>query len=305
MTNDPKRIVITGARGFVGQHLVRELEKEWPGAQITLWDVPAVDITKPATYRNQLKELQPDWMVHLAALAAVGPSAGARERYRAVNTEGTKRLLTAMAERSPATRALVISSAEVYGLTEQAEAGTAVPELALAQCRPANPYAESKLEMEKIIEHEFLDRVIRVRPFPHFGPGQKAGFVTADFAAQIAAIEQGTQEPVLRVGNLTTKRDFTDVRDVVRAYRLLMEKGNLGGVFNVGSGKAWSIQDIVEKLLALSSASIRLEQDPARLRSTDVPTLFGDVSKLRRLTGWQPQIPLDQSLRDILDDWRI
>lgn len=302
--NDQRRVIITGGRGFVGQHLTRELESAWPGVEITQWDLPEVDITKPETYRGELTERQPDWLVHLAALAAVGPSAGARERYFAVNAAGTDRLLETITAVSPDTRVLAISSAEVYGLTEQAKSGAAVPELPLAECRPGNPYAESKFAMEQVIEAKFLDRVIRVRPFPHFGPGQKTGFVTADFAAQIAAIENKTQEPVLHVGTLATKRDFTDVRDVVRAYRLLMEKGTVGEVYNVGSGKAWSIQDIVEKLLKLSTVPIRIEQDPARLRLTDVPVLVGDATKLRQLTRWQPEISLEQSLEDILNDWR-
>jgi GDP-4-dehydro-6-deoxy-D-mannose reductase len=128
--------------------------------------------------------------------------------------------------------------------------------------------------------------------------------VTADFAAQIAAIEAVRQDPVLRVGNLTTARDFTDVRDVVRAYRLLMEKNDVGGVFNVASGKAQVIQDLLNSLLELSTAEIQIEQDPALLRPIDVPVLVGDASRLNAATGWQPTIPVEESLRDILDYWR-
>jgi GDP-4-dehydro-6-deoxy-D-mannose reductase len=289
---------------------VNELKREWPTVEITVWDLPEVDITKPETYREKLIQLQPDWVVHSAGRAAVGPSAQDRERYFAVNTQGTERVLETLVEVSSATRVLAISSAEIYGLTEQAQAEEAVAELPLRECRPGNSYAESKLAMEQIIEQKFLDRVIRVRPFPHFGPGQKAGFVTADFAAQIVHIEKSApreargRSGVLYVGNLTTKRDFTDVRDVVRAYRLLMEKAAPGEVYNIGSGTAWSIQEIVTKLLKLATVPIRIEQDPARLRVTDVPVLIGDATKLRRLTGWQPKISLEQSLKDILNDWR-
>lgn len=297
------RVVITGGRGFVGQHLTRELETAWPGVVITLWDLPEVDITKPEMYQEQLAALAPDWIVHLAALAAVGPSAQVAERYMAVNAKGTQQLLEAVVAESPQTNVLVVSSAELYGLTEQAQRGEAVLELSLRECRPANPYAESKLEMEKIVAERFVDRTIRVRPFPHFGPGQKMGFVTSDFAAQIAQIEKlGTG--TLRVGNLTTQRDFTDVRDVVRAYRLLMEQGKIGDVYNVGSGVAWSIQAIADHLIALSDAAITIEQDLTRLRASEVPILIADTRKLRTLTGWAPIVPFEQSLLDILNWWR-
>lgn len=321
------RVVITGAQGFVGQHLMRELEQEWRGVKIASWDLPEVDVTQPETYRDQLAQRQPDWVVHLAGLAAVGPSVEARDKYLAVNTHGTERLLETLTEVSPRTQALVVSSAEVYGLTERAQREEAVPELPLAECRPANPYAESKLAMEKIVEEKFAERVLRVRPFPHFGPGQKMGFVTSDFAAQIVKIEksaasreappQAERRGTLYVGNLTTQRDFTDVRDVVRAYRLLMEKGVYGeactvaerghgtcGVYNVGSGKARSIQEIANRLVALSTVTIRIEQDPDHWRASDVPVLVGDAAKLRAATGWAPKIALEQSLSDILNWWR-
>lgn len=304
MSNDHKRVIITGGRGFVGQHLERELREKWLGVQIAVWDLPETDITEPQTYQAQLKELQPEWVIHLAGLAAVAARDVTSADYFAINTEGTQRLLECVAQHSPATRLLVVSSADIYGLAVKARAGEPIAELPIAECRPANVYAESKLAMERIIEETFLDRVIRVRPFPHLGPGQRQGFVTADFAAQIVAIERGLQEPVLRVGTLQTRRDFTDVRDVVRAYRLLMEAGTVGEVYNVGTGVAWSIQEIVDRLLALSTVTISLEQDHTRLRPNDVPVLVADTTKLRMLTGWQPQISLEQSLMDVLADWR-
>lgn len=316
-SNDRRCIVVTGGKGFVGQHLVRELQTEWVGSEIFVWDLPEVDVTQPETYRGQLAQWQPDWVVHLAGLAAVGPSVEAKDKYLAVNTRGTERLLETVAGVSPRTQALVVSSAEVYGLTEQARRGEAVPELPLAECRPANPYAESKQAMEKIVEEKFAARTLRVRPFPHLGPGQKEGFVTSDFAVQIARIEKTGRGGTLHVGNLTTQRDFTDVRDVVRAYRLLMEKGVYGeacnpaergqgtcGVYNVGSGRARAIQEIADRLIALSTVKIRIEQDPDHWRASDVPVLVGKAAKLRAATGWAPKVSLELSLADILNWWR-
>jgi GDP-4-dehydro-6-deoxy-D-mannose reductase len=158
--------------------------------------------------------------------------------------------------------------------------------------------------MEELIEKRFLKNTLRVRPFPHIGPGQALGFVTADFASQIAAIEKGEQDSVMKVGNLEAKRDFTDVRDVVRAYRLLLQDGELGEVYNVASGKATSIQFVLDELLKLSKVKIKVERDPERMRPSDIPVLVGDANKLKETTGWEPTINLERSLEDILNYWR-
>ena len=277
------------------------------------WDLPEVDITQPDTYEERLGELQPTWVVHLAAIAAVGTGIVDPEIVQRVNVEGTRQLLAAITSASPETHVLVASSADIYGAA--ITGGTPLPELPLAAARPRNPYGESKRAMEELIEAEYAARVLRVRPFPHIGPGQQKGFVAADFAAQIAAIEAGAQEPVLRVGNLEARRDFTDVRDVVRAYRLLLEQGEFGtacgdtqaetcGVYHVASGVGISIQALLDQLLALSTAEITVETDSALLRPSDTPVVIGDATKLRALTGWQPEISLAQSLGDVLADWR-
>ena len=195
---------------------------------------------------------------------------------------------------------LVVSSSDIYGVTSD----TPIAELQLDECQPFNPYAESKFLMEEMIEADFKDMTIRVRPFPHIGPGQAKGFVTADFASQIAAIEDGKQPAVMKVGNLEAQRDFTDVRDVVRAYRLLMEQGAMGSVYNVASGKATKIADILQMLLKLSKTAITVQQDKEHARPLDVPVIMGDASKLQALTGWAPESSLEQSLTDILDYWR-
>lgn len=304
-----KTVVITGGAGFVGRHLTAELLAA--GWTVTVWDtrveaVPeaataaVVNITDPESYRSRLVVAQPAWIVHLAAVASVGAAARAPEVTHQVNVVATEKLLAAVAADSTQTRVLAVSSADIYGQGST----TPLMELPLNQAQPRNAYARSKWEMEQMIEERWLDRVVRVRPFPHIGPGQQRGFVTADFASQIAAVEAGKQDPVIRVGNLEAQRDFTDVRDVVRAYRLLLEAGTVGEVYHVASGRAVSIQLILDQLLALSAAKIAIEPDPTRLRPDDVTVIVGDASKLRALTGWQPEIALDQSLRDILSWWR-
>lgn len=299
-------IVITGGKGFVGRYLQEEIKRNWQGVEIDIWDLPEVDITKPEQYRDRLKQLQPMWLVHLAAISSVPLSAKNPGLTHRVNVEASQNILEAVAELSSETRVLVASTADIYGSPlRQVGAGQApLPELSLDQCRPQNPYAQSKWEMENVIEERFLDRVIRVRPFPHIGPGQGLGFVTADFASQVAAIEKGKQESSIKVGSLKAKRDFTDVRDVVRAYRFLMEMGKTGEVYHVASGSAVSIQEILDRLLAMSSATITVQEDPTRLRASDIPVLVGDATKLKKATGWEPTISLEQSLQDILTWWR-
>ena len=310
-------VIVTGSAGFVGQHLIKELSATWPQATVVGFDLPSVDITKPETYRTTLKELQPNWLVHLAGIAAVGDALQNPNRVFAVNTEGTRLLLTELASHSPTTRVLAISSSDVYGGTVAAQAGEPIPELPREACVPRNPYAESKLRMETLIAEDFASQpIVIVRPFAHIGPGQQLGFVTADFAAQIAAIEQQQKSTsphpsptlgegdIMKVGNLEAQRDFTDVRDVVTAYRLLMEHGQPGETYNVASGTAVSIEQVLNELIALSEADITIKQDPAKLRPSEVPRLTGDASKLKQLTGWQPTILRKQSLSDILDYWR-
>lgn len=307
----PKSVVITGGNGFAGRYLVAELLKWWPDVRITVWDsrladMPAgvqgvaVDITKPATYSTMLQELQPDWVIHMAAIAFVGQALKFPELTRAVNVDGARWLMESTRSLSPGSRLFMVSSGDIYG----ANSAEPLPEMPLSQCRPTNPYAESKWEMEKIIEENFADMALRVRPFSHIGPGQSKDYVVGAFASQIADIEVGKQEPVMKVGNLTAKRDFTDVQDMVRAYRLLMEMGSMGEVYNIGSGRATSIQSILDMLLAASAVKIRVEEDPARMRPSDTPVLYGDTAKVYKTTGWKPEISLEQTVRTILDYWR-
>jgi len=276
-----------------------------PGGErgfVTLFDrveARQVDITEPESYRKLWADLQPDWVVHLAAMAAVPQALKEPELVKKINFEATREMLAGAKEVSPDTRFLIISTADIYG----AVSDKAIPELPLAKARPRNPYAISKYEMEKMIEAEYLDRVIRVRPFPHIGPGQGRGFVTADFASQVAELEE-QGGGVIKVGNLEAERDFTDVRDVVRAYRLLMERGKIGDVYNVASGKTVKISVMLDELINMAEVEIKVAEDPARVRPADVPVLKGDATKLREATGWQAKISWKQSLIDVLEWWR-
>ncbi len=314
-------VVITGGGGFVGKWLIEELKREWLGARLVVWDrvtVPnsqvktvEVDIVEPGSYKESLRKEQPVWVVHLAAVSGVRQAEENAGLARRVNVEGTRKLLEEIRSLSPNTKVLVASSADIYGLASS----TPLPELSLDEARPANEYARSKWEMEKMIEEGFNDRVLRVRPFPHIGPGQSKGFVAADFASQIAAIEKDKlafaegsgrvrRKPVIKVGNLEARRDFTDVRDVVRAYRLLMEKGEMGSVYNIASGRARSIREILDVLLDLSEVEIGVETDKSLLRPLDVPILVGDAGKLKEETGWELKISFDRALREVIDFWR-
>lgn len=304
-------VIITGGAGFVGRHLITELQKHHSFSEIIVFDRRvdnlltgitghAIDITNPDTYVEILRDAQPSWIIHLAAVSSVGFSLDHEELTRTVNVFSTETLVQEALAVKPDTKFLIISSADIYGFI----GFEPLSELPLSEAHPTNPYGKSKLEMEQIIEEKYNQYCIRVRPFPHIGPGQGKGFVTADFASQIAAIEQGKQAPEILVGNLEARRDFTDVRDVVRAYRLLIEKGALGEVYHVASGQAYSIQYVLDVLLALSSVSIQVTQDNSRMRPSDTPVLIGAIDKITSEIGWKPEIPIETSLQDILEDWR-
>lgn len=296
----PNRVVITGGKGFVGSYLEQELRRAWPDTDVVIWDLPEVDITDQATYIKQLEELQPAWVVHLAAIAAVGYAQEHPEQTHKVNVEGTRLLLQAIEKVSPQTKVLMISSADIYGGTPPSP----IAELPLDQTDPKNVYATSKRDAELLIEENFNDRVIRMRPFPHIGPGQGKGFVAADFASQVADIEKGKQDPVMHVGNLESVRDFSDVRDVVRAYRFAMERGKVGEVYHVASGSGVKILDLLTQLRSLSTTPITVEVDEKRMRAADPSEIIGDASKARDELGWQPEISFTTSLVDILNWWR-
>ncbi len=311
---------ITGAGGFAGGHLVASLLRQPgqapadivagvlqpPGHNPTL-DRLAVqqyqlDLCDAAAVHAAIEDIRPDVVFHLAALADVAASFKDPWGTLANNIHAQVNLLEACRNIVPTARVLVVSSAEIYGA-----APADVPLDETVPFAPANPYSVSKVAQDMLgLQYYLAYRlpVVRARPFNHIGPGQGSGFVAADFASQIAAIEAGQREPVMFVGNLEAERDFTDVRDVVRAYLLLAQHGQAGEAYNVCSGQGYSIQYLLDTLLSYATVPIEVRQDPARMRPSDVPRRVGDATKLRTRTGWTPQIPFEQSLLDTLNDWR-
>ena len=312
------RVLITGAGGFVGGHLVDhlltrpELEihaavLEPPGQNPRLDDRPVtqhvLDLRQPDAVRDTIASTPPDLLFHLAALADVGASFKDPWHTLENNIVAQINVLEAVRTLGLPTRILIVSSAEIYGAA--GKDGQPIDEDTPFQ--PASPYSVSKVTQDMLGLQYFLAYglpIVRVRPFNHIGPSQRGGFVAADFASQIALAEAGQRAPVIDVGNLSAERDFTDVRDVVRAYYLLATQGKPGAAYNVCSGRAYSIQYLLDTLLSYSRLPIQVRQDPARMRPSDVPRRVGDASALQARTGWQPTIPFEQTLLDILNDWR-
>lgn len=313
------RALITGIAGFAGSHLVDHLLEEG-GTEVHGIVSPSrptpniahccdrlvlhsADLMDAAAVRAAVQASEPDCVYHLAARAAVGQSWRDPEGTLVTNAVMQLNVLRAIAEVRPECRVLVVGSADEYGRVPAEE----LPVSEHTPLRPLNPYAVSKITQDYLGYQYFLARglhVIRVRPFNHIGPRQAQGFVVPDFASQIANIEAGLAEPVMRVGNLTARRDFTDVRDMVRAYRLAIAHGAPGAVYNIGRSASHAIQEILDGLLALSTASVRVEQDPARMRPSDIPEIVCDCRLFREATGWQPHLSISQSLQDVLDEWR-
>jgi GDP-4-dehydro-6-deoxy-D-mannose reductase len=294
------RAFVTGGHGFVGTWLVDHLlhtgdEVVAPG--------PGLDVTEPAALRRAMADAGPDAVYHLAALTHVGRSWDEPGEFLRVNAGGTLNVLEAAGRCDPVPRVLLVSSAEVYGAVTPAD----VPVDEAAPLCPVSPYAASKAAAELVGVQAHLGRglpVVRARPFNHAGPGQAHTFVVPGVARRILrALHSGGR--VLPVGNLTPRRDITDVRDVVRAYRLLVERGRPGEVYNVCSGRDVSVEELVRRLLALAGADLELLTDPALSRPVDVPVLVGDASRLRAATGWEPAVPLDDTLAAVLEEARM
>jgi GDP-4-dehydro-6-deoxy-D-mannose reductase len=250
-----------------------------------------------------VEELRPDYIFHLAAQSFVPTSFADPWDTLENNIQSQLNLLEAVRKSGREVWFLVIGSNEEYGAPEPDE----LPQTEQNPLRPNNPYAVSKVGQDFLGLQYHLAygmAVVRLRPFNHTGPGQSPRFVVPAFASQIARIEVGLQEPVIRVGNLATSRDFVDVRDIVWAYHLAITEGAPGEVYNLASGQPQSIQALLETLLSYSGAEIRVERDPERYRPVDVPTVYGSAERFRRRTGWKPQIPFEQTLRDTLAYWR-
>ncbi|NLA35939.1 MAG: NAD-dependent epimerase/dehydratase family protein [Actinobacteria bacterium] len=292
--------LITGAFGFVGPHLADHLRAE--GDTVVSTDRSSgADICDPAAMEALFNQHRPRFIYHLAGDSDVGGSWNhPLDTFRA-NAEGTLNVLTA-ARSAGVERVVVIGSADVYGKVAPDE----LPLTERSELRPTSPYAASKVAADYVALQAWLGyglEVVRVRAFNHLGPGQSDRFVAPAIAMRIARNELDGNASV-PVGNLDARRDITDVRDVVRAYRLLAHRGVPGEVYNVCSGQAIRIGDLAERLIALATRPMELVSDQALLRPVDIPILLGDNDKLRAATGWQPVYSIDQTLSDLMDDCR-
>ena len=315
--SEKTRVLITGATGFVGGHLIRALEAEGPSAfelfGTAFPQAPSpserglflLDLRSEKDVIKLVGEVQPDWIFHLAAISNVRRSWEMRGETIETNVLGTHNLLEAVRQGVPGARVLFVSSSDVYGFG-------ASPAEALKEDAPfqfVDPYAYSKVAGEMLCEFyekiENIDIVI-ARPFPHTGPGQTVEFVCSDWARQVVQIERGDIAPVIKVGNLDIQRDFCDVRDVVKAYILLLKKGRRGEAYNVCSGKTIALRAVLDLLIKASvgNTSISVEVDVAKFRKADVTFLIGSNRKISHETNWSPCISIDQTLCDLLVNWR-
>lgn len=313
------KVLITGATGFVGSHLCEYLLRQgyevhgtfiyqdefdrFPGSLRQNVTLHKCDLTEIDQIRQVLKTERFDRVYNLAAISSVHKSWKGQDLVIRVNLYGWLNLIETLQEFCPEARILMISSGEVYGIVPEEQQ----PITEAQHLRPINPYADSKAAQEMFCYqyiHRYHAQIVIVRPFNHTGPRQVSSFVCPDFAKQITEIEQEKREPVMSVGNLEARRDFLDVRDVVRAYHLALEHCPVGSPVNVASGKAWSIQQVLDILLQFSQVPIEVRQDPERLRPSDVTLMLGDYSLLHKQTGWQPEIPFDETLLSVLEHWR-
>lgn len=311
------RVLITGMNGFAGSHLADFLLTQ-PNMEIFgagLGDPANLaqlaervtfiesDLTNPRAADTLLERTKPERIYHLAGQAFAPLSWQDPWGTIEINLRAQVNLLHAAARKQSPARILVIGSIDEYGRIDSQD----LPVTEETLFRPDSPYAVSKIAQDMLGLQFFLSdqlQIVRARPSNHIGPRQNEQFVTSNFAKQIAEIEAGQRAPILYVGWLTARRDFSDVRDMVRAYYLALEHGQAGEVYNIGSEQPVSIQQMLDMLLKQSRVAIRVEQDSARFRPSDTPVMYCSTKKFRAQTGWQPTIPLEQSLRDILDYWR-
>lgn len=313
------RILITGAAGFVGAYAIRQLADRGDEVHAAILPqeqlsaelqakciVHHFDLLDADAVAALLEEIRPEGILHLAAQSSVARAWKQPQLTVDLNIRGTVNLLEAARNLHHMPRILLIGSAEEYGrLPAGADGLHLVSENMPLQ--PVNIYAATKAAAEQLAAvyyHAYGLPVICVRAFNHFGPGQTEIFVVSDFCKQTAEIECGLHEPVIRTGNLDAKRDFTDVRDIVRAYALLLESGRAGETYNVGSGKTIMISEILSEILSACQVPVRHEIDPAKLRPAETACMAADTGKLRQDTGWDPEIPTEQTIADTLAFWR-
>lgn len=314
------RVLITGITGFVGSHLAEYLLSKndvevygtirWRSRRENINPIQKhinlieCDLNDGNSVRKMMDSVRPDYIFHLAAQSFVLTSWHAPADTLLTNVLGQLNIFESAKEIGINPRIQIAGSSEEYGMVYADE----VPIKEENPLRPLSPYAVSKVTQDLLAYQYYMSyklNVVRTRAFNHSGPRRGDVFVESNFAKQIADIENGHQEPVIKVGNLEAKRDYTDVRDVVRAYWLALEKGKPGEVYNICTGKSYAIKDVLSILLSMSSIKIKIQEDPARLRPSDVPILEGDSYKFRASTGWKPEIPFEQTLKDLLEYWRV
>ena len=313
-----KRALITGITGFAGSHLAELLLKKGmvvygisrPRSKTDNIDaikneirLEDADILDSHSLHSIMVKIKPDYVFHLAAQSFVQSSWASPANTMEINIVGSVHLFEAVrrAEISPVIQ--IACSSEEYGLVYENE----VPVKEENPLRPQSPYAVSKVAMDYLgyqYHQSYGMKIVRTRGFNHTGPRRGEVFVTSNFARQIAEIEKGKKKPVIEVGNLEAKRDWTDVRDIVRGYLLAVEKGESGEVYNICSGKAFRVGDMLNLLLGMSKIKVEVKQVAERMRPSDVPILIGDYSKFHQKTGWQPEIPFEKTMEDLLNYWR-
>ena len=300
------KALITGSEGFVGRYLREELEAN--GYEVTGLDLVAgdktlaVDLLDAGQTNQAVRNERPDMIFHLAGQANVFKSWKIPAKTMEINVIAAINLLEAVRAYCPDAAVVLVGSSDAYG--NLLELGVSVSEE--TPMRPMNPYAISKVTQENIgkaYAKAYGLKICMTRSFNHGGAGQKPGFMIPDFASGIARIERGEARELM-VGNLASRRDFTHVKDIVRAYRLIAEKGRAGEVYNVGSGATWSAQEILDMLCAMAKCPVAVRQDPSRMRPSDTPVICCDHTKLTKDTGWEPELPLEAILADTLDYYR-
>ncbi len=308
------RVLVVGASGFVGGHLLAECRERGDDIVATYrpGETPpdgageqwrAVDILDPTAVVEAVRVARPEGLIHLAGQADVALANRDPVGTFRVNAEGTLCVLDAMRREAETARAVVVTSAEAYGIVPPEE-------MPVTEDRPLIPrtaYGASKAAAEAVAIQAAMGwglAVVRMRPFNHVGPGQRLGFVAPDFASQVASAERRLRPPVLEVGNLSGRRDFTDVRDIVRGYRAALERGTSGAAYNLCSGRSVAIEDILRRFVDRSTVDIEIRRDETRFRPVDVPEFRGDASRAAADLGWEPRVPLDTSLDEVLEEWR-
>jgi len=312
-----KKALITGVTGFAGSYLADELLEngyEVSGTYLSEESIAnlsnkdrvrlhKIDLLDEKATFDLIEKEKPDYLFHLAALTSPRASFDNPKETFVNNVSGELNILEAVKKLGlKDMRILIISSAEVYGAVSKED----LPMDENTPFKPSNPYAVSKIAQDFLGLQYYLSeklQIVRVRPFNHIGPRQSPQFVVSAFAKRIVGIENGN-EKVMKVGNLSSRRDFTSVIDIVKAYRLALEKGEAGEVYNLGSGKSYAISEILDMLLKMAKGTIEVEQDPNLVKTADDAELLCDYSKFKSLTGWEPQIPIEKTLQDTLDYWR-